>query len=826
MRIFTSVPTGSGDRVLMNIPPWLMLVAQSVRKLPTLRYATGSSCWRRLARRLLSDPRASFVGILAGPAGPGDKPAAGPPVPPGEPAACPRPPIRTTVPPGPVAPRPLDGLPRVDGVYPDLPMSIASGVLLDLGAEGGDVARASSTARRAGSPWRRRGAAADGRGSRRGRNVAGRLQAHGGLLEDEADPGAVELEPEQGVGEPGVLADERRHRVGEPELQLVAEVEHLELGLRRVRGAGRGDPAPEVRGAPRPSARVDGEHLGTVPGEDAGGEHAAAGLQVVAVLAVHPIQSDLHAWDTRREPHRACARPPTAGPRCASLPEGHRSSRIGHAGDGPGGPSTGPAIHAGDRTIQSLMAIRSPPVSRVGWPRMAGPGNLPLFPRGFQPDGGEGQRQGGDPGGSGPRPPGISALLEDLVSPDGAGTSDAATWRPSPTPGTVVGRFEIVRELGRGGFGVVYEALDRELGRSVAFKLLRGSVQPSAREDRLLREAETAARLSHPNIVTLLDMGRCEYGPYLVLELLRGQTLSQRLAPDRALGEALRSPWRWPAASPTPTRGASSTATSPRNVFLCDDGHGEAARPRGWRRPSGGARWTEERRPTWRPSSGAGRPRTSGPTSSPSEYAVPDARRRASLPGRRGTPVTAAAGPRARRARGPVAPGGGRADAGEGPGGPVPGRQRGGGGAHPVLRKVEGSRARASCRRPALPPAPPGARRTSAGPPPPRRRAWHLACARSAAPPGPRHPGGSRARRCLLPFTYLSANRDQAHFADGLAEEILNALVQIDGLRVAGRTSSFPFRGKDAASARLAAQLKVDAVLDGSVRHSGDPACG
>src|SRR5512135_1704159 len=99
--------------------------------------------------------------------------------------------------------------------------------------------------------------------------------------------------------------------------------------------------------------------------------------------------------------------------------------------------------------------------------------------------------------GAEPRPPGISALLEDLVSPDGTGTSDASTWRPSPTPGTVVGRFEIVRELGRGGFGVVYEALDRELGRSIAFKLLRGSVQPSAREDRLLREAETAARLSN-----------------------------------------------------------------------------------------------------------------------------------------------------------------------------------------------------------------------------------------------------------------------------------------------------------------------------------------
>ena len=47
----TVVPTGNGVRVLMKIPPWLMLVAQSLRNLPTVRYATGSSCWRRRDRR-------------------------------------------------------------------------------------------------------------------------------------------------------------------------------------------------------------------------------------------------------------------------------------------------------------------------------------------------------------------------------------------------------------------------------------------------------------------------------------------------------------------------------------------------------------------------------------------------------------------------------------------------------------------------------------------------------------------------------------------------------------------------------------------------------
>ena len=162
-----------------------------------------------------------------------------------------------------------------------------------------------------------------------------------------------------------------------------------------------------------------------------------------------------------------------------------------------------------------------------------------------------------------------------MVSPDGPDSSDAGAWRPAPGPGTVVGRFEIVRELGRGGFGIVYEALDRELGRSVAFKLLRGSVKPSAREERLLREAEAAARLSHPNIVTLFDVGRCEYGPYLVLELLHGETLAQRLSSrPLALADAVRVAVEVARGlSHAHARGIVHRDLSSGNVFLCDDGH-------------------------------------------------------------------------------------------------------------------------------------------------------------------------------------------------------------------------------------------------------------
>ena len=73
----------------------------------------------------------------------------------------------------------------------------------------------------------------------------------------------------------------------------------------------------------------------------------------------------------------------------------------------------------------------------------------------------------------------------------------------------------------------------------------------------------------------------------------------------------------------------------------------------------------------------------------------------------------------------------------------------------------------------------------------------------------------------VLPFANLSPDRDQEFFADGIAEEILNALAQIDGLRVAGRTSSFAFKGKNEDLAGIAQKLRVGTVLEGSVRKDG-----
>ncbi len=126
-------------------------------------------------------------------------------------------------------------------------------------------------------------------------------------------------------------------------------------------------------------------------------------------------------------------------------------------------------------------------------------------------------------------PPGrVTALLREVARTPEVDTVEA--WAASLHPGLVVGRFELVRELGRGGFAVVYEARDRRLGRLVAFKAVRpGAVATGPGDEVLLHEAEAAAQLNHPHIVQLYDAGSWEGGSYLIYELLRGESLAERL---------------------------------------------------------------------------------------------------------------------------------------------------------------------------------------------------------------------------------------------------------------------------------------------------------
>src|SRR5689334_17928063 len=90
-------------------------------------------------------------------------------------------------------------------------------------------------------------------------------------------------------------------------------------------------------------------------------------------------------------------------------------------------------------------------------------------------------------------------------------------------------RYRLGAELGRGGFAVVYEAIDSRSGRTVAIKVLRSADETSIR--RLLREARLLADLGHPNVVQVRGAGILDDGgAFLVMERLHGHTLAARLS--------------------------------------------------------------------------------------------------------------------------------------------------------------------------------------------------------------------------------------------------------------------------------------------------------
>ena len=99
--------------------------------------------------------------------------------------------------------------------------------------------------------------------------------------------------------------------------------------------------------------------------------------------------------------------------------------------------------------------------------------------------------------------------------------------------GKTFGHFEIVDSLGRGGMGQVYRALDKSLQRYVAVKILRsgiGSTTVTSSSDNeidaLLQEAVSQARVTHPNIVTIYYVGKQDGDPFLAMELVNGNALS------------------------------------------------------------------------------------------------------------------------------------------------------------------------------------------------------------------------------------------------------------------------------------------------------------
>src|SRR5437764_11826078 len=91
--------------------------------------------------------------------------------------------------------------------------------------------------------------------------------------------------------------------------------------------------------------------------------------------------------------------------------------------------------------------------------------------------------------------------------------------------GSKIGPYEILAQIGAGGMGEVYRALDTRLNRPVAVKLLSDELADAAARRRFQREAQTASSLNHPHILTVHDAGEIEGRQYLVTEYIDGGTL-------------------------------------------------------------------------------------------------------------------------------------------------------------------------------------------------------------------------------------------------------------------------------------------------------------
>lgn len=136
-----------------------------------------------------------------------------------------------------------------------------------------------------------------------------------------------------------------------------------------------------------------------------------------------------------------------------------------------------------------------------------------------------------------PAPP--RATAETVTRPpdvgDPAATVSHTPDRPAGTP--TFGNYELLGELGRGGMGVVYRARQARADRVVALKVIRGGGDEAARQ-RFLAEGRALARVSHPHIVTVFEVGEEADGPFFTMEFVGGGSLHERVKGGPAFGEA------------------------------------------------------------------------------------------------------------------------------------------------------------------------------------------------------------------------------------------------------------------------------------------------
>ena len=352
----------------------------------------------------------------------------------------------------------------------------------------------------------------------------------------------------------------------------------------------------------------------------------------------------------------------------------------------------------------------------------------------------------------------------------------------------LTGRYQVARELGRGGMATVYLAQDLRHERPVALKVMRPELASSRGAERFFREIRLAARLQHPHIMPVFDSGSAGDLLWYAMPLVEGDSLRRRL--DRSgplpVEEAIAIARGVAAALDYAHRhGVVHRDVKPENLLLHEGGPLLADFGIGrFLEPDSGPHLTETGLAIgtvayMSPEQAAGDSAVDGRADIYSLACVLYEMLGGTAPFS-GLNARAALARRITQSAPPLT----------------------------ALRpEVPELVARAVDR--ALSPAPDDRFGTAA-------EFGHALAGKNGPADGSR-PGSI----AVLPFVNLSADGDDDHFSDGMTDELINALAKIEGLRVVSRTSVFAFKGLAQDVRAIGARLSVGAVVEGSVRRAG-----
>lgn len=418
----------------------------------------------------------------------------------------------------------------------------------------------------------------------------------------------------------------------------------------------------------------------------------------------------------------------------------------------------------------------------------------------------------------------------------------AASWADDGAisfVGQQIGRYRIVEPLGSGGMGEVFLAEDAMLHRKVALKLLPR--QFTSDRDRLRRfeqEARAASALNHPNIITIYEIGDVEGTRFIATEHVDGETLRELIGQPLELSRILEIGCQAASAlEAAHNAGIVHRDVKPANIMLRRDGyikvldfglakltsaraHLDVTEPG---RVMGTINYMSPEQAMGQPLDhrtdlfslgvvlyelAAGRRLFEGK----SEAAVYNAILNEPLPSISAGPPELEQVLRRALQKDPAQ------------------RYQSAADFRADLRRLAQGSSETEAARVAA-----AARRTAR-----RVRSWRIAAATTlviglaaalffsgrfaAQKTNPPAAPVEIAHKSIavLPFLDLSPEKDQEYFSDGVAEEILNALARVEDLKVAGRTSSFSFKGKSEDARAIGAALGVAHILEGSLRRSGD----